>query len=366
MEPINFDYDFHKYYKLKIKKEIYTEKGLCGLINIGNKCFMSSILQCLFHSLTLTDYFLSTEYKEDVNKKNVKENYVLNSYIILINNIWDMNQLIKPKSFIENMGKMYRKYFSLHQQDSHECLLYILNILHNSLSYTIDIDIIGEIKNESDRLMKKSLESWKNNFENDYSYIIKTFYGNKINQIKCSNSNCDFKDEIFEPYNSLSLNIIETDSSLNDLLKNYLNNNYIIDDYTCEKCKNIGCEKKTSLWDVSNYLIIHLKRFKNENEKIYNMISFPLKDLNITDYICKDKNDKNNYIYDLYAINYHIGDISNGHYISSCKSLDGNWYNYDDGNVTRYTLSNIEQSLINNNAYILFYQRKFIKEELTI
>jgi ubiquitin carboxyl-terminal hydrolase 8 len=370
MEPINYNYDFHKYYELKIKKQVYIDHGLCGLINIGNKCFMSSILQCLFNSLKLTDYFLSNDYKEDINKKNVKENYILNSYITLINNIWDTNQLIKPKSFIENMGKMHRKYFSLQQQDSHECLLYILDILHNALSYSIDIEIIGQVKHESDRLTKKALETWKQYFENDYSYIIKIFYGNKKNTIKCVNTKCNYKDEIFEPYNSLSLNITESCLSLKDLLENYLNTEYTIDDYRCEKCSNIGCVKSTKLWDLSNYLVIHLKRFKsdneNESEKMSNMITFPLKDLNITEYICKDKKDVNNYIYDLYAVNYHIGEMGYGHYTSSCKNLDGNWYNYDDTNVTKYSSSNLEQHLINKDAYILFYQRKFIKSELTI
>ena len=103
MESIEYEYDFHKHYELKISKSTYNGKGLCGLLNLGNKCYMNSILQCLFNSLKLTDYILSTDYKDDIDVKHKKnEQYVLHSYVTLLNHIWDSNQLIKPKSFIEN------------------------------------------------------------------------------------------------------------------------------------------------------------------------------------------------------------------------------------------------------------------------
>lgn len=152
-----YNYDIHKHYNLKINKKVYESKGLSGLVNIGNSCYINSIIQCLSNTISLTDYILSGDYKEDktiVNNKN-KSNYVLNSYILLINNMWNINQLIKPKSFVENMSKFHVKYFSLQQQDSHECLLYIIDLLHKSLSYEIEIDIKGIVKNNSDILMKK-------------------------------------------------------------------------------------------------------------------------------------------------------------------------------------------------------------------
>ena len=37
----------------------YSKRGLAGLRNLGNTCFMNSGLQCLSHIKNLTDYFLS-------------------------------------------------------------------------------------------------------------------------------------------------------------------------------------------------------------------------------------------------------------------------------------------------------------------
>lgn len=358
-QQLRYIYDFHQNHELTQKQEVYIKRGLSGLVNLGNTCFFNSIIQCLSNTLKLTDYFLSNKHtEEDPEQLNRRkpEFFFLKSYVNLLNHMWDNNQPIKPKSLFENLSKFIKKYSNLEQQDSHECLLYLLDYLHKSLSYEIDVDIQGEVKTSSDALMKKSLESWKTFYETQYSYIIETFNGLVINQISCKN--CPYKDNVFEPYNCLSIDITSESTNLQTCLSKYFSQ-HTIDQWKCSDCNNMtSCQIIQQLWSVPNYLIINLKRFDNTGKKIHTHINFPIDELNITSHISSQKQDPNNYIYTLYAVNYHSGNAQGGHYWSSCKNLDNNWYLFNDGNVSRIHKTD---ELITKDAYILFYYRKFIK-----
>jgi len=357
---MHIKYDFYKNHKLSLEKDIYMNKGLSGIVNTGNKCFSNSIIHCLAHTIKLTDYLLSPRYKKDYiesNFKHKKQYEVVLNYINILHKIWEKNELITPNSFYKVISKNLLKYNNNDQHDSHEFLIDFLDVLHNVLSYKINVNINGEIKNDHDELMKKSFIFWSKMYQNSYSEIIKIFNGLTLNSIQCNH--CKYEsDNIFESYNCLNINL-NNSNTLNSCFDNYFNNTNI-NDWKCEKCDNYGCTKSLKLWSLPNYLIIQLKRFDENGNKINTFIDFPIDDLDITNHISNKKKDPNHYIYSLYAVNYHSGDIKNGHYWSSIKSLDNTWYTFNDGNINKINNINLKNHIVTSNAYILFYYKKFI------
>ena len=337
-------FDYHKEYKLKKPRELYSE-GKIGLQNLGNTCYINSILQCLSHTIMLADYVMTLptiHSSHEYGKINLL-------FIEIFEKMWCDKTVISPYR-MHRLIKTNNQYNNTNQHDSCELLIYLLSLLHKSIKYKVNMSITGNSKDTSDELRIKSMKSFIKYFNNDYSFIVERFYGMTMTVLKC---NCKDTRVKFEPFNILMLNVNES-SNLNDLIKSQYKNEH----FKCDECNNNGI-KNDQLWDLPDVLMINLKRFDNNNVKNTTMIDYP-STLDLTDIISKERKDNNNYLYSLYAINCHVGSSDNGHYYSICTNLDHEWHAYDDGNVTRIHKLN-EFKIVTSDAYILFYYRMQIK-----
>jgi ubiquitin C-terminal hydrolase len=273
---------------------------------------MNGIIQCLSHTLPLTDHLL----KNYIPGQNV----IYSSFINLLDKLWTDNTVINASGF--------HKHFSSNQEDSHEFLIKIIDTLETATQYNVKYKINGPEITERDTLDVKYYKEFIKHALNKSSFILHNFYGSLI---RTTND-----DEIlFEFFNCLSLPIQH--DTLSGCIDSYLGDN--------------------TFWTLPNILILHLSRYTNDGNKIKSLVTFPY-NLNMTNKVSKKKCDKNNYMYSLYAVNYHIGTSTDGHYLSACKDINGEWYTFDDENVRKTS----QDKIINEHAYILFYQRQFIRE----
>ena len=188
-----------------------SSHGLCGSMNLGNTCFMNSSIACLSNCIELTSYFLSGDYLKDINRENklgmggdLAECWgqLMKEYWILHTNVGDPSDLKKI------FGQKIKRFSGSSQQDSNEFIDLFLDYLNEDLNAVTNkqyIEIKEKGENETD--VECSKRFWDNYLKRNDSIVTDLFCG----QFKCTVScpECNLVKIIFDPFNSLNLNLPE-------------------------------------------------------------------------------------------------------------------------------------------------------------
>jgi ubiquitin C-terminal hydrolase len=339
----------------------YKEGGLTGLANIGNSCYLNACLQILSHTYELNDFLNNEEYKKKLNR--VPEALILLEWDKLRQLMWSENCTIAPYGFAKTLRKIatvkeYTIFSGFMQNDIQEFIYFIIDSFHTALSREVEMNIQGDVENGTDKLAKTCYEMMKNMYKKEYSEILKIFYGISISQLTSVENDSEIFSIVPEPFSTLSLPIPESTEKVTifDCLDEYCKKECLEGDcawYNEKTDEKQSVNKNIIFWSLPKILIIDLKRFTNNLNKITRLIYTPLDDVNFSKYV-KGYNEES-YVYDLYAICNHTGGFGGGHYFAHIKNANGKWYSFNDSNIKELTNLN---EIVTNKAYCLFYRKK--------
>lgn len=269
--------------------------GILGLVNNGNTCYLNSTLQLLSHISELVTIFLKNNDSYNEIEKYLHE---------LIINKWKTdNKLYNPLDIYKYILKSHNNIKYGSQEDSREVLTYILTDINEKFNKLIN-----------------------NNFDSCIECI-------ECNNISITNDNI--------PIIPLSIQ-----DNINNSLEFFFKEEKLEDLVHCNKCnKKQNVKKKYKINNLSNNLIINLKRFENRNNnyiKNKKKISF--------DNILKIENNK----YELRGFIVHEGNINSGHYYFIGKNLINKWCIYNDSSCIKQDI-NLKDYF--HSIYILFYEK---------
>lgn len=379
-----------------------------GLPNLGNTCYMNSILQCLSGTLPLTRYFITDQFRE--LSKDQEQNFqgshglLPEFYANLIRMLWRADRSYGPLYTLrEFCGRIHPEFRTTRQQDAKEFFDILVDSLHVDFNDKWRAKQLPELTEEEETrreqmpLSKVSNIEWARYTHNESSLITFLFAGQHASRLECLT--CHNTSTKCEAFYTISVEIPQAGAGhIYDCLNSYCAAERL--EWKCKRCgdKTRDTSKRIILTRAPRILVFHFKRFSTtwtgSTQKIHTPINFPLTHLDMTPYMLNNRKpppqfpsngssttsqgsprsfvpgaEANElavtppYLYNAYAVVRHIGSSpTEGHYIALVKDSRANiWRRFDDDRVYDFKPANSGKDCIQNEqAYLVFYERVLV------
>lgn len=344
----------------------YENKGLSGLANLGNTCFLNSCMQVISHTYELNQFLDLETYKRRLKKQY--DSALLMEWDELRKVLWKENCIVSPVKFVKTVQKLAQIkdkdiFTGYDQNDLPEFLIFIIDCFHNALSREVNMNIQGTPENDRDKIALLCFDKIKQMYSKDYSEIWNIFYGIHVSQLVSVETD-KMMSMTPEPFFIINLPIPQNNKTptLLDCFDLYVEceimdgDNCVFNETTGEK---EAAKKNIMFWSLPTILVIDIKRFNSSNRKNQILVDFPLTNLNLSKYVIGYN--KETYVYDLYGVCNHGGSVLGGHYTSFIKNANDKWYHCNDTSVSEVFEQNHKQQIVSAKAYCFFYRKRAIK-----
>ncbi|OMO74565.1 Peptidase C19, ubiquitin carboxyl-terminal hydrolase 2 [Corchorus capsularis] len=318
-----------------------------GLKNLGNSCYLNSVLQCLTYTPPLANFCLRSQHSTfcdasasaSASKKPRDCPFCILEARIARSLTLDLT--LDAPSKIQSCLKIFSENFRFgRQEDAHEFLRFVIDACHNTCL---------RLK----KLRRKGRDEGGGEAVNGNSVVKEIFGGALQSQIKCLGCGAESNkvDEIMD----INLDVVNS-GSLKEAMHKFFQPEILDGNnkYKCESCKKLmAARKQLSICQAPNILVIQLKRFEGIfGTKIDRPITFE-EVLVLSSFMCKASQDPQPE-YSLFGTIVHSGySLESGHYYAYIKDAMGRWYCCNDSFVSLSTL----QEVLSEKAYLLFFSR---------
>ncbi|KAL3123443.1 hypothetical protein niasHT_004615 [Heterodera trifolii] len=216
--------------ELMLKQNSRNSQVPClkGLINHGNTCYFSAFIQCLASCEQFAKFFVCNHSEETTDGSSTGQSST-NSMPLLTNALsatlcclWFNNSLADSSCYrlLQLISKANPQFVFSQQQDAHECLIWLLNRLHDEVKERemhankkhtdnengIDNGMVvhHHIQKSEGELASDALDRVSGT---NRSTVMEIFRAQFRSAVECTNSVCAFTNLTFDPYLSISLSV---------------------------------------------------------------------------------------------------------------------------------------------------------------
>ena len=338
-----------------------------GLTNLGNSCFMNSVLQCLAHTPPLVTYMHRQTHSHKCKHANKHDHFCSACQLEkLVNRLLQhTSSAFAPRAFADHLPHIARGCRLGRQEDAHEFLRCLLDHLTKCFNPAVDRP--------------------KDGTGGRFTVVQSWFQGSLQSQICCLS--CGAESNTHDLFLDLSLELQSqgagTCRSVVEAMKRFTKPEYLEGEngYKCEACSCLTrARKQFRVANAPRVLTIHLKRFSFDggsgfsssgSGKISSPVTFE-EEMDLSPFMSRESAGQL-VTYKLCAILVHEGaSTHSGHYYAYAKGMDtpagakgaerdgggggggGSWWLFNDSYVRKVGISEV----LGASAYILLYEKE--------